>query len=83
MVVLMRRMKECKLTSLEIPRKISRLKVLRGEGRPVEERSDVDPELGRIDECLGGHLANPMWRPGHLFDGSEAPELWIPDASGD
>ena len=42
----------------------------------------MDPELGRIDECLGGHLANPMWLPGHLFDGSEAPELWIPDASG-
>ena len=83
MVVLMRRMKEYKLTSLEIPRKTSRLKVLRGEGRPVEERRDVDPELGRIDECLGGHLANPMWLPGHLFDGAEGPELWIPDASGD
>ena len=83
MVVLMRRTKECKSTSLEVPRKTSRLKVLRGEGRPVEERSDVDPELGRIDECLGGHLANPMWLPGHLFDGAGAPELWIPDASGD
>ena len=42
----------------------------------------MDPELGRIDECLGGHLANPMWLPGHLFDGAGAPELWIPDASG-
>ena len=73
-------MKECKLTSLEIPRKTSRLKVLRGEGHPVEERSDVDPELGRIDECLGGHLANPMWLPGHLnavlIDAGSSPSSW-------
>lgn len=80
MVVLMRRTKECKSTSLEVPRKTSRLKVLRGEGCPAVERSDVDPELGRIDECLGGHLANPMWLPGYLFDGAGAPETWIPDA---
>ena len=82
MVVLMRRKKERALTSLETLRKTSKFKVLRGEGGPAEERSDLDPELGRIDECLGGHLANPMWLPGHLFDGAGAPELWIPDASG-
>ena len=80
MVVLMRRTKECKSTSLEVPRKTSRFKVLRGEGCPAVERSNVDSELGRIDECLGGHLANPMWLPGHIFGGAEVSEAWIPDA---
>ncbi|WP_130874382.1 hypothetical protein [[Pseudopropionibacterium] massiliense] len=76
----MRRTKELESTSLEAPRKTSRFKVLRGEGGSTMEWDGMDPELGRIDENLGGYLANPMWLPGHLFEGAERPEAWIPSA---
>ena len=37
-------------------------------------------EHGRIDENLGGYLGNAMWSPGHLFEGAERPEAWVPSA---
>ena len=43
-------------------------------------RGGTEPWFGQVDECPGGHLENPMWLPGHLFDDAGGPETRMPSA---
>ena len=79
-VVLMRKTKERSSTSSELPRKITKFKVLRGEATSESVRGGVETGFGQVDECPGGCLANPMWLPGHLFDDAGDPETRMSSA---
>lgn len=82
-VVLMRKAKEHGSSiSAELPRRATRFKVLRGEGDAMlhAARGGAEPWFGQVDECPGGHLENPMWLPGHLFDDAGGPETRMPSA---
>ena len=76
----MRKTKERSSTSSGLPWKTTRFKVLRGEATSESARGGAESGLGQVDECPGGHLANPMWLPGHLFDDAGGTETRMPSA---
>ena len=76
----MRKAKERSSTHSGLPWKITKFRVLRGEATSESARGGVETGLGQVDECPGGHLANPMWLPGHLFDEAGGPETRMPSA---
>ena len=66
------RIKENVSNTQENSRKPAKLTVLRGQGDVSGEKQETDLIAGQIEQSPGGHLANPMWLPGHLFGGEES-----------